>query len=178
MPDPALFGREDVVQRLHERGAPPVAMRQRHGPPAQRVASKEAVWRDHAYGPWGFLIDGEFAGWGGLQPEDGDADLALVLHPRFWGHGKTIYERVLDEAFSTFGLDSVIILLPPTRGSASGIVRLGFRDDGETDILGKRFLRYRLARRRPTAAVSGSVLPPRGAGTAGRATRRRSRPSA
>jgi ribosomal-protein-alanine N-acetyltransferase len=116
------------------------------------VASKEAVWRDHGYGPWGFLIDGEFAGWGGLQPEDGDADLALVLHPRFWGHGKTIYERVLDEAFSTFGFDSVIILLPPTRGGASGIVRLGFRDDGETDILGKRFLRYRLraaGRQRP-----------------------------
>lgn len=33
----------------------------------------------------GFFVDGQFAGWGGLQQEDGDADLALVLHPDYWG---------------------------------------------------------------------------------------------
>ena len=110
------------------------------------VTGKENIWHEHGYGPWAFVIDGEFAGWGGLQPEDGDADLALVLHPRFWGHGRTVYERVLDEAFGPLGLDSVTVLLPPTRGGAHGIVRLGFRPDGETDIAGQRFLRYRLSR--------------------------------
>jgi ribosomal-protein-alanine N-acetyltransferase len=109
------------------------------------VAGKEALWRDHGYGPWAFLVGGEFAGWGGLQPEDdGEADLALVLHPRFWGHGRRIYERILDHAFDTLGFDSVVVFLPPTRGGAHGIVRLGFRLDGETTIWGKRFLRYRL----------------------------------
>jgi hypothetical protein len=50
----------------------------------------------------------------------------------------------VDEAFSTFGFDSVVILLPPTRGGAHGIMQLGFRHDGVIDISGKRFLRYRL----------------------------------
>ncbi|WP_155368575.1 GNAT family N-acetyltransferase [Catellatospora vulcania] len=110
------------------------------------VAAKEQLWREHGYGPWAFLVDGEFAGWGGLQPEDGDADLALVLHPRFWGHGAAICDRVLDEAFGTFGFGSVTILLPPSRRSAHGVARLGFRTDGETSIGDDRFLRYRLHR--------------------------------
>jgi GNAT superfamily N-acetyltransferase len=109
------------------------------------VTAKEELWREHGYGPWAFVIDGEFAGWGGLQPEDGDADLALVLHPRFWGHGRAVYERVLDEAFGPLGFDSVTVLLPPTRGGAHGVRRLGFHPDGETDIAGRRFLRYRLS---------------------------------
>ena len=45
------------------------------------IASKEKMWEEHGYGPWAFVIDGEFAGWGGLQPEEGDADLGLVLQP-------------------------------------------------------------------------------------------------
>jgi len=45
------------------------------------VASKEQLWSEFGYGPWAFLVDGAFAGWGGLQPENGEPDLALVLHP-------------------------------------------------------------------------------------------------
>ena len=112
---------------------------------AEFIAGKDGIWRDHGYGPWAFVVDGAFAGWGGLQPEDGEPDLALVLHPRFWGHGRAVYERVLDEAFGTFGFDSVTVLLPPTRGAAHGLVRLGFRRDGETVVAGERFLRFRLA---------------------------------
>ncbi|MEU8005110.1 GNAT family N-acetyltransferase [Catellatospora sp. NPDC049111] len=108
------------------------------------VAAKEALWREHGYGPWALLVDGEFAGWGGLQPEDADVDLALVLHPRFWGHGRAICARVLDEAFGTFGFDAVTILLPPTRRGGHGVTRLGFVADGQTSIEGRRFLRFRL----------------------------------
>jgi hypothetical protein len=106
------------------------------------VAGKEAMWREHGFGPWAIVIVGEFAGWGGVQPEDGEADLALVLHPRFWGSGRAICERVLHEAFSRFGLASVTVLLPLSRGA--GIVRLGFQPEGETLLAGVRFRRYRL----------------------------------
>ncbi len=44
------------------------------------IAAKERLWEEHGYGPWAFIVDGKFAGWGGLQPENGDADLGLVLH--------------------------------------------------------------------------------------------------
>ena len=110
------------------------------------VAAKEDLWRTHGYGPWAFLVDGAFAGWGGLQPEDGEADLALVLHPAFWGHGRAVYDRVLAWGFGDLGLPSVTVLLPASRGRAHAVRRLGFRPDGETAVAGARFLRYRLDR--------------------------------
>jgi RimJ/RimL family protein N-acetyltransferase len=139
------------------------------------VAGKEAMWREHGYGPWAFRIGGEFAGWGGLQPEDGDADLALVLRPAFWGHGRAVAERVLQEAFTTHDLPSVTVLLPPTRATAAALRRAGFEPDGEADVDGRRFLRFRLtsaaysiqrkpstepsAHRKPTADSSGQERP-------------------
>lgn len=108
------------------------------------VEGKEKQWQEHGYGPWAFLIDGRFAGWGGLQDEQGDADLGLVLHPDYWGMGKTIYEEMIRRAFGEMGFESVIILLPPSRKRVKGIFRLGFQRDGEVDIHGEPFLRYRL----------------------------------
>jgi [ribosomal protein S5]-alanine N-acetyltransferase len=108
------------------------------------LAGKEALWQKHGYGPWAFLLDGKFVGWGGLQYEDGDADLGLVLHPDHWGLGKAIYDEIIARAFGEMELKSVTILLPPSRKRIKGIFRLGFRFDGETSLNGERFLRYRL----------------------------------
>ncbi|MEG2468972.1 MAG: GNAT family N-acetyltransferase [Comamonas sp.] len=108
------------------------------------VQQKDAQWKQHGYGPWAFVIDQHFAGWGGLQYEESDADLALVLHPQFWGNGKAIYQEIVKRAFTSLGLDSITILLPPSRTRIKGIFRLGFQPDGELDIEGVRFLRFRL----------------------------------
>lgn len=40
------------------------------------LEAKQQLWDEHGYGPWAFMINGEFAGWGGLQPESGEADFA------------------------------------------------------------------------------------------------------
>jgi hypothetical protein len=40
----------------------------------------------------------------------------------------------------------VTILLPPSRTRVKGVLRLGFVPDGEVDIDGERFVRYRLWR--------------------------------
>ena len=48
------------------------------------LKEKKQFWDEYGFGPWAFLIKSEFAGWGGLQPEHGEADFALVLHPKFW----------------------------------------------------------------------------------------------
>ncbi|MEV0135785.1 GNAT family N-acetyltransferase [Dactylosporangium sp. NPDC050688] len=109
------------------------------------VAAKEAMWRERGYGPWAFLVDGVFAGWGGLQPEGDDVDLALVLRPAFWGHGRAVAERVLTEAFGPFGFDEVTVLLPPSRGTAAAVRRLGFRPDGQVEVAGRTFLRFRIS---------------------------------
>ena len=108
------------------------------------VQQKDAQWQQYGYGPWAFLINQKFAGWGGLQYEKGDADLALVLHPDFWGSGKVIYHEIVKRAFTTLRQESITILLPSSRTRIKGIFRLGFQPDGELNIEGARFLRFRL----------------------------------
>ncbi|SON54738.1 hypothetical protein HDIA_1197 [Hartmannibacter diazotrophicus] len=108
------------------------------------LSAKQKLWDDHGFGPWAFLIKGEFAGWGGLQPEQGEADFALILHPDFWGWGRRIFERVKHQAFGEMKRDSITILLPPTRSNSRAVTRLGFVEDGEVTVDGERFRRFRL----------------------------------
>ena len=58
--------------------------------------------------------------------------------------GKLIYEEIIRRAFGEMGMESVTILFPPTRTRIKGILRLGFRPDGEVEVGGERFIRYRL----------------------------------
>ncbi|UVL63547.1 GNAT family N-acetyltransferase [Pseudomonas sp. B21-032] len=108
------------------------------------VAEKESQWQVNGYGPWAFLVNQKFAGWGGLQLTEGDADLALVLHPDYWGHGRAIFAEILRRAFEEIGLESVTVLLAPSRTRVKGMLRLGFQPDGEVCLDGVRFVRYRL----------------------------------
>lgn len=113
------------------------------------LEAKKKMWEEHGYGPWAFLVQGEFAGWGGLQPEHGDADFALVLHPRFWGWGRKIFAKVRDMAFGEMGLESFTILFPPSRLNAKAVTRIGFVEDGQLKIDNAEFVRYRLTKRVP-----------------------------
>jgi RimJ/RimL family protein N-acetyltransferase len=108
------------------------------------IVAKEALWKNHGYGPWAFLLDGKFVGWGGLQYEEGEADIALVLHPNHWGLGKAIFDLIITEAFGHMRLESVTALLPPSRKRLKVMSRLGFKPDGEICLQGQRFLRFRL----------------------------------
>ena len=108
------------------------------------VKEKESQWEMYGYGPRAFLIDGRFAGWGGLQYEQGYADLALVLHPAYWGYGLKLFRKIVSHAFQEMGLESITILLPTTRLHTKIIRRLGFLADGRFEINGVPFFRYRL----------------------------------
>jgi len=109
------------------------------------IADKEGQWTRNGFGPWAIRIDGRFAGWGGLQLEDGDVDLALVLSPPYWGHGRAICREILNFAFGELGLPSVTVLLPASRVRSGGLGRLGFRPDRSVLVSGIRFDRYRLS---------------------------------
>ena len=108
------------------------------------VNAKKQMWEEHGYGPWAFVVENSFAGWGGIQPEDGEADLALVLHPNFWGLGKKLYKEVIAKGFNDFGLPSVQVLFPPTRTRIKGLLRLGFRKESELKIGNQPFVKFRL----------------------------------
>ena len=110
------------------------------------IAAKERLWADHGYGPWAFFVTGQFVGWGGLQPENGEPDLGLVLHPDHWGLGRVLYEEIIARAFGEMGFTTVTALLPSTRTRIKGLLRLGFREDGELMVGGERFVRFRLER--------------------------------
>lgn len=108
------------------------------------IAAKERLWSEYGFGPWALVIDGKFAGWGGLQPENGEADLGLVLHPDHWGMGKVLYKEIIGRAFGEMGFETVTVLLPPTRSRVRALLRLGFEQDGDLKLGGERFIRYRL----------------------------------
>lgn len=111
------------------------------------VEGKERLWQERGYGPYAFVADGELVGWGGLQPEEGDVDLAIVLHPRHWTRGAEIFRRLTDEAFEKVGADSVIVLLPHSRTHLRGLGRLGLEPDGELRVGDVPFHRFRLWRK-------------------------------
>jgi len=108
------------------------------------LKAKKQLWDNHGYGPWAFLINGEFAGWGGLQPEHGEADFALVLHPNFWGWGQKIFNKIKDHAFNQMHVHSITALLPPSRLNSKAIARFGFIFDDELTINNFKFKRFRL----------------------------------
>jgi RimJ/RimL family protein N-acetyltransferase len=110
------------------------------------LKAKKQLWDKHGFGPWAILINGEFAGWGGLQPERGEADFALVLHPKFWGWGRRIFNEVKDRAFNQMNLSSITILFPPSRQNSKAITRLGFTNDGQVTIGGEVFMKFRLTK--------------------------------
>ncbi|WP_286757225.1 GNAT family N-acetyltransferase [Roseivirga sp. UBA838] len=110
------------------------------------ISAKEQLWTEYGYGPWAFVINNRFAGWGGLQPENGEADLALVLHPDYWGVGKVLYKGIINRAFGEMGLNSITILLPPTRTRINALLRLGFKKDGELEIDNEQFFKFRLVK--------------------------------
>lgn len=108
------------------------------------IAAKEQLWAEHGYGPWAFIINDQFAGWGGVQPEGDEVDLALVLHPNFWGTGKVLYKEIIRRAFEEMEMESVTVLFPPTRTRIQGLLRLGFKEETEVEIGRERFIQYRL----------------------------------
>ncbi len=112
----------------------------------QFIMAKEQLWQEHGYGPWAFLINQEFAGWGGLQAENGEADFALVLHPNYWGHGKFLFNTIVKKAFNEMNLDSITILLPTTRTRVQAIFRLGFKEEKKLTLNNESFTQYRLTR--------------------------------
>jgi ribosomal-protein-alanine N-acetyltransferase len=110
------------------------------------VQAKDAQWDAHGYGPWAVLVNNEFAGWGGFQQEENGADFALVLGPRYWGHGAAITRLALERGFGELGLTEVVIALPYTRNPDRIVARFGFVPDGDVAYGGATFRQYRLTR--------------------------------
>ncbi|MEC9432121.1 MAG: GNAT family N-acetyltransferase [Pseudomonadota bacterium] len=109
------------------------------------VAAKEARWAVDGMGHQAILADGAYAGWGGFEKTGEDWDFGLVLTPAAFGLGPAATRAALAMARADPRIGSVTFLLPPTRARLGALARLGARRDGEAEIDGARFLRFRLA---------------------------------
>jgi hypothetical protein len=112
---------------------------------ADWAQSKDAQWQANGYGPWAVFVDGRFAGWGGFQKKDEEADFALVLLPAYWGHGHALHTALMAEG-AKLPLDPITILLPPSRVRLKSLARLGYMQTGEIEYAGERFLKFRYER--------------------------------
>jgi RimJ/RimL family protein N-acetyltransferase len=109
------------------------------------LAGKQAI--DDS--PGGFvravIVDGEAAGYAGLQPDDADSagryEIAIVLYPGAWGAGAAVYRALLREA-ARLGHRELTIALLETRRAMRALPRLGWRAAGEGTWAGQRFRRY------------------------------------
>lgn len=110
---------------------------------AEWAQGKDSQWKENGYGPRAIHIDDRFAGWGGFQQEDGEADFALVLFPEYWGQGSQIFHHFMSRR-TELGIESVSILLPPSRLRTRGLSRLGFELVGDVVHGGQRFLKFRI----------------------------------
>jgi [ribosomal protein S5]-alanine N-acetyltransferase len=108
------------------------------------IASKAAIWEEYGFGPSAYFIEKKFAGWGGIQPDEKDFELALVLDPAYWGYGRQLYHDLIQEAFVVLKLNSVTILFPPSRTRIKWILKAGFVEEDRTTLEGECFIRFRL----------------------------------
>ncbi|WP_240754376.1 GNAT family N-acetyltransferase [Lampropedia aestuarii] len=105
---------------------------------------KDTQWKENGYGPLAIRMDGQFAGWGGFQQEDGEADFALVLFPEYWGQGSQIFHHFM-RCRTALGIETVSVLLPPSRLRTRGLKRLGFEHVADVLHAGQRFHKFRVA---------------------------------
>ena len=92
----------------------------------------------------GILIDGNCAGWCGIQLEDdGTYGLGIILDSEFWGYGKQIYQDMIVWA-RELGHQEVYLHLLDSRTRYSGLMRKLNAECEEVQLFERTFLRYRI----------------------------------
>lgn len=84
----------------------------------------------------------QLAGWCGIQLQDGQYELAIVLDSDFWGLGKAVFSDMMAWA-REFGHSHVYIHFLSTRPEYRFLAKMA-RRVFDTDMLGNRFTTYEL----------------------------------
>ena len=87
--------------------------------------------------------DEKLIGWCGIQVEAGDYELALVLSPKFWGHGREAMNQILIWA-QELGHKQLLTHLPQTRPQTKALERLFGKPIRVSNIQGNVFNTYRI----------------------------------
>ena len=87
--------------------------------------------------------DGKLVGWCGIQMESGDYELAIVLSPKSWGHGREAMNQIKMWA-QEFGHKQLLAHLPRTRPQTKALEKLFGKHVRITNIQGNVFNTYRI----------------------------------
>lgn len=87
--------------------------------------------------------DGKLIGWCGIQVESDNYELAIVLSPKYWGHGREVMNQVIKWA-RELGHKRLFAHLPQTRPQAKALVRLFGQPIGVSNIQEHIFNIYRI----------------------------------
>lgn len=89
------------------------------------------------------VCDGVLVGWCGIQQENSDYELAVVLDDSAWGVGKRVFQDMLVWA-NALNHETVIIHLLGTRPVYKFLEKMAL-DVSKTQMMGQSFVSYRLA---------------------------------
>ncbi len=87
--------------------------------------------------------DGKLVGWCGIQFESGSYELALVLAPNYWGHGREVVTQLKKWA-QELGHKQLLAHLPQTRPQTNALERIFGAPVAVTHIQGHIFNTYRI----------------------------------
>lgn len=104
------------------------------------VADKDAADRSPGCRVRAVLIDGELAGWMGIQPDVDGHELAIVITQRFWGLGISLF-RVLMQWAAELEHKEVVFHLLDSRREYKALQRMAARVT-HTEWSGRRFTSY------------------------------------
>ena len=88
-------------------------------------------------------INGELAGWCGIQPDDFGFEIAIVISQRFWGTGIPIFRALMIWA-SELGHKEVLFHLLDTRREYKALAKMATKVH-RTQLLGRNFNTYHLS---------------------------------
>lgn len=87
--------------------------------------------------------DGKLVGWCGIQFESNNYELALILSPNYWGHGREVMAQLLTWA-QELGHKELLAHLPQTRQQTNALERIFGEPVAVTHIQGHIFNTYRI----------------------------------
>lgn len=89
------------------------------------------------------VVDGQCAGWCGIQQDNDDYEIAVVLDDSHWGLGRKIFRDLMDWA-KALGHKTVFIHFLHTRPEYKFLQKIA-QSVHESQILGNKFTTYALA---------------------------------
>lgn len=85
-------------------------------------------------------IDGDLAGWCGIQPDDNRFELAIVISQKFWGFGISIFKSLMRWA-DEIGHKEVLFHLLDSRPEYKALNKMASKVH-KTELLGRCFTTY------------------------------------